>query len=114
APHVVVMLLGTNDLWGRQSAEAVLPQFQVLLDAIRADAPEAIVVVGTVLPLSAAACSDCQAQIDAVNAGLPAWAESASRPESPVTLVAVHEGFDADADTYDGAHPRSEEHTSEL
>src|SRR5690606_12995414 len=98
APHVVVMLLGTNDLWGRQSAEAVLPQFQVLLDAIRADAPAATVVVGTVLPLSAAACSDCQTQIDAVNAGLPAWAEAASRPESPVSLVAVHEGFDADAD----------------
>lgn len=105
APDVVVMLLGTNDLWGHQPAATVLPQFPVLLDAIRADAPGAAVVVGTVLPLAANACSDCQPQIDAVNAGLPAWAESASTAESPVTLVAVHEGFDADADTYDGAHP---------
>lgn len=105
APDVVVMLLGTNDLWGRQSAEAVLPQFQLLLDAIRADAPEAAVIVGTVLPLAENACTDCQPQIDAVNAGLPAWAESASTAASPVTLVAVHEGFDAEADTYDGAHP---------
>ena len=105
APDVVVMLLGTNDLWGGQHADAVLPQFQVLLDAIRADAPRAAVVVGTVLPLSESACSDCQEQIDAVNAGLPAWAAEATTPESPVTLVAVHEGFDTETDTYDGAHP---------
>lgn len=104
-PDVVVLLIGTNDLWGRQPASAVLPQFQVLLDAIRADAPRAAVVVGTVLPLSESACSGCQAQIDAVNAGLPAWAAEATTPESPVTLVAVHEGFDAERDTYDGAHP---------
>ena len=106
-PDVVVLLIGTNDLWGHQPAERVLPQFPVLLDAIRADAPRAAVVVGTVLPLSASACSDCQPEIDAVNAALPAWAREASTPESPVTLVAVHEGFDAEADTYDGAHPNA-------
>lgn len=105
APDLVVMLLGTNDLWGRQPADAVLPQFQVLLDAIRADAPRAAVVVGTVLPLGESACSGCQEQVDAVNAGLPGWAAEATTPESPVTLVAVHEGFDAETDTYDGAHP---------
>ena len=57
------------------------------------------------LPLGESACSGCQEQIDAVNAGLPTWAAEATTPQSPVTLVAVHEGFDAESDTYDGAHP---------
>ncbi|PKQ26981.1 MAG: hypothetical protein CVT64_00585 [Actinobacteria bacterium HGW-Actinobacteria-4] len=104
-PDVVAMLLGTNDFWSGANADAVLSQYTALLELMRRDNPDIVLVVGTVLPMSADQCSGCQAQIDALNAQLDQWAADASTAQSPVSIAVLHQGFDVDLHTYDGVHP---------
>jgi acyl-CoA thioesterase I len=103
-PQVIVMLLGTNDLFGGASADQILGEYSALLALYREHDPSISVVVGTPPPMTQEVCGCVEGQ-EALAAALPGWAIGASTSESPVTVADLSTGFDAATDTYDGVHP---------
>jgi hypothetical protein len=65
------------------------------------------IIVAQIIPMSAAACSTCPADIVEFNNALPGWAAGLTTAQSPITLVDQWTGFDAVADTVDGVHPNT-------
>jgi len=107
-PDVVIMHLGTNDMWGHYiSTETKLAAFTKLVGQMRTNNPNMKIIVAQIIPMSAAACSTCGADIVEFNNALPAWAGGLTTAQSPITLVDQWTGFDAVADTVDGVHPNT-------
>jgi len=106
-PQVIVMLLGTNDVWNHAPADAVIDQYQLLLDDFRQYDPAIVLVIGTLPPVSTERCSWCQPVIDELNPAIVEWAARVSTPESPVYAASLDVGFDVVADTREGVHPNA-------
>lgn len=104
-PEAVVMMLGTNDLMSGDDAARIMGQYEFMVDVIRRDMPEGPIVIAAPPPIAEDRCSGCQAIVDELEAGLPAWAEAKSTPESPVFVVVHSEEFSAATDMHDGIHP---------
>jgi len=105
-PDVILMHLGTNDMWGGYIPLAnKLAAFTKLVGQMRAQNPAVKIIVAQIIPMSAAACATCPADVAALNNALPAWAAGLTTAQSPITLADLWTGFDAVADTGDGVHP---------
>jgi lysophospholipase L1-like esterase len=105
-PDVILMHLGTNDMWGGYIPLATkLTAFTKLVGQMRAQNPAVKIVVAQIIPMSQAACATCPADVVALNNALPAWAAGLTTAQSPITLADLWTGFDAVADTGDGVHP---------
>ncbi len=104
-PDIIVMLLGTNDVWTGADVDEVITQYQVLLIQMREYDPEITLLIGTMLPMAKTRCPTCNATIDQLNPRILAWAEKVTTAKSPVTAVVLDAGFDSGTDTYDGVHP---------
>jgi lysophospholipase L1-like esterase len=107
-PDIVLVHLGTNDMWGHFISTATkLAAFTKLVGQMRASNPNMKIIVAQIIPMSAAACSTCPADIVEFNNALPAWASGLTTAQSPITLADQWTGFDAVADTVDGVHPNT-------
>jgi lysophospholipase L1-like esterase len=107
-PDIVLVHLGTNDMWGHFISTATkLAAFTKLVGQMRANNPNMKIIVAQIIPMSAAACSTCPADIVEFNNALPAWAAGLTTTQSPIVLVDHWSGFDAVADTVDGVHPNN-------
>ncbi|MBN2176497.1 MAG: hypothetical protein JW722_02440 [Demequinaceae bacterium] len=106
-PDVIVMLLGTNDVRAGSTTQEVLDQYTFLLGLFRDYVPDVTVVIGTLPPIGPSDCTDCQAILDELNPLIPGWAESASTPDSPVTVAVIHTDLDVTTDTVDDLHPNA-------
>ncbi|MFC5004998.1 cellulose binding domain-containing protein [Dactylosporangium cerinum] len=105
-PDVVLMHLGTNDMWGGYIPLATkLAAFTKLVGQMRANNPAVKVVVAQIIPMSAGACATCPADVVAFNAAIPGWAAGLTTAQSPVVVADLWTGFDAATDTGDGVHP---------
>ena len=105
-PDVVLMHLGTNDMWGGYIPLAdKLTAFTELVGQMRAQNPAMKIIVAKIIPMSAAACATCPADVAALDNALPAWAAGLTTTKSPIVLADLWTGFDAVADTVDGVHP---------
>jgi lysophospholipase L1-like esterase len=105
-PDVVLMHLGTNDMWGGYIPTATkLAAFTKLVGQMRASNPAVKVVVAQIIPMSAGACATCPADVVALNAAIPGWAAGLTTAQSPIVVADLWTGFDAIADTGDGVHP---------
>src|SRR3954452_19086451 len=105
-PDVVLMHLGTNDMWGGYIPLAdKLAAFTKLVGQMRAANPAMRIVVAQIIPISAAACATCPADVAALNAAIPGWAAALSTPASPIVVADLWTGYDAVADNVDGIHP---------
>ncbi|WP_433056603.1 cellulose binding domain-containing protein [Dactylosporangium sp. CS-033363] len=105
-PDVVLMHLGTNDMWGGYIPLATkLAAFTKLVGQMRAQNPSVRIVVAQIIPMSAAACATCPADVVALNSALPSWAAGLTTAQSPITLADLWTGFNATTDTGDGVHP---------
>lgn len=105
-PDVVLMHLGTNDVWSGVPTGNILAAYTTLVTQMREHNPAVRVLVAQLIPMdSARSCDACAAGVVALNEALPAWAASVTTPRSPVTVVDQWTGFDAAEDTYDGVHP---------
>ena len=51
-PHIVLLHAGTNDVYAHASAAAMAAQLDALLDRLERTAPQALIVVATILPLT--------------------------------------------------------------
>ena len=100
-PDIVLMHLGTNDIWQGQSLASTIAELDSIVQLIRMTNPAIIVVIAQIIPGN----SPQLASIPAYNALIPGLAALLSTPQSPVTVVDQYSGFDATTQTYDGVHP---------
>ncbi|WP_129843085.1 cellulose binding domain-containing protein [Streptomyces sp. RFCAC02] len=104
-PDIVLMMLGTNDVWSHLPPATILDAYSTLLAQMRAQNPDVRLVVAQIPPMNPAGCSDCAQGVVNLNAAIPGWAEENSTEASPITVVDQWTGFDTAADTTDGVHP---------
>jgi lysophospholipase L1-like esterase len=105
-PDVVVVHLGTNDMWGGFiPLENKITAFTKLIGQMRANNPNMKIVVAKIIPMSPTDCPTCAPDVVAFNNALPAWAAGLTTAQSPILLADVWTGFDVVADTFDRVHP---------
>jgi lysophospholipase L1-like esterase len=104
-PDVVLMHLGTNDVWNNLSPQQILGAYTTLVNQMRASNPAMRILVAQIIPMNPANCADCGNRVVAFNAAIPAWAGGLSTAQSPITVVDQWTGFSTSADTADGVHP---------
>ncbi|WP_285552822.1 cellulose binding domain-containing protein [Actinoplanes regularis] len=105
-PDVVLMHLGTNDMWGGYiPLQDKLNAFTKLIGQMRAQNSAMKIIVAQIIPMSAAACATCPADVVTLNNALPSWAAGLSTSQSPIVLADLWTGYDAVADNVDGVHP---------
>ncbi|WFE29074.1 cellulose binding domain-containing protein [Solwaraspora sp. WMMD791] len=103
-PDIVVMHLGTNDLWGGwQSMDVIMAAFTTLVGQMRANNPDMKILVAQIIPHHG--CATCPADTVTLNNRIVGWAAGLTTARSPVAVVDQWTGFDAATDTGDGVHP---------
>jgi Cellulose binding domain/GDSL-like Lipase/Acylhydrolase family len=101
-PDIVLMHLGTNDMWGNfRPIDSVIAAYSKLVDQMRANNPDMKILVAKIIPM---ACPECT-HVVALNNAIPAWAAAKTTSRSPITVVDQWTGFDTTTDTGDGVHP---------
>lgn len=106
-PDVVLMHLGTNDVWHGVATAAVIDAYGTLVEQMRASNPDMKILVAQIIPMNPPNCRACAGQVAALNAEIPAWAARHSTARSPIVVVDQWTGFDTAADTSDGVHPNA-------
>jgi lysophospholipase L1-like esterase len=111
-PDVVLMQYGTNDVWNHVATNTILDAYSFVLDAFRQQNPNVIFFVAQIPPLNPSGCADCEANVEALNAAMPAWAASQNTASSPVFVVDIWSSLapasgyvPKSTDTADGCHP---------
>jgi chitodextrinase len=105
-PDIVLMHLGTNDIWNNVPTATILAAYGTLIDQMRASNPSMKIVVAQIIPMTPSGCTGCPSGVAALNGAIPGWAAGKSTAQSPITVVDQFTGFDSVADTIgDGVHP---------
>jgi lysophospholipase L1-like esterase len=105
-PDVVLMHLGTNDMWGHYIATATkLAAFTKLVGQLRANNPTIKVLVAQIIPMTG--CDTCAADVVELDNAIPGWAAGLTTTQSPIVVVDQWTGFNAATDTGDGVHPNT-------
>jgi lysophospholipase L1-like esterase len=107
SPDIVLMHLGTNDVWNARSTSEILAAYSTLVDQMRAQNPNVQVIVAQILPMNPSNCPECSQRVVDLNAAIPAWANDKRTAQSPVTIVDQWAGFSTATDTVDGVHPNT-------
>jgi lysophospholipase L1-like esterase len=106
SPDIVLMHLGTNDMWGGTiSTDAILAAYSKLVDQMRASNPNMKIIVAQIIPMEPPSCIGCAQRVVALDNAIPSWAAGKTTARSPITVVDQWTGFDAATDTIDGVHP---------
>ncbi|MFS8097519.1 cellulase family glycosylhydrolase [Lentzea alba] len=106
-PDLVLMHLGTNDVWSNIPANTILSAYTTMLGQMRAVNPAVKLVVAQIIPMNPANCTACAQRVVDLNTAIPGWARANSTTASPITFVDQWTGFSTAADTTDGVHPNS-------
>lgn len=104
-PNIVLMHLGTNDVWNGQTPTQILASYTTLIGQMRANNPNMIVLVAQIIPMNPSNCTTCAQGVVNLDAAIPAWATSLSTAQSPIVVVDQWTGFNDATDTVDGVHP---------
>src|SRR5205823_4571176 len=74
-PDVVLMHLGTNDMWGGSiPVDTVLAAYTKLIGQMRAENPDMKIVVAQIIPMNPPGCATCAAEVVALDNAIPGWA----------------------------------------
>ncbi|WP_083608071.1 SGNH/GDSL hydrolase family protein [Teredinibacter haidensis] len=111
-PEVVLMHLGTNDVWNSVPTTQILSSFTALVEDMRDNNSSMKILVAQIIPMEPTEypCSSCYAAVEALNGALVEWAQGLSTATSPIGIVDVWTGFDVITDTSDGVHPNTAGH----
>jgi lysophospholipase L1-like esterase len=104
-PDIVLMHLGTNDVWSSLSTATILGAYTTMVGQMRASNPAMRIVVAQIIPMNPAGCTTCAQGVVNLDAAIPGWAASLSTTQSPITVVDQWTGFNDATDTGDGVHP---------
>jgi lysophospholipase L1-like esterase len=104
-PDIVLMHLGTNDVWSNLSTATILGAYTTLVGQMRASNPAMRIVVAQIIPMNPANCAACAQGVVNLDAAVPGWAAALSTAQSPISVVDQWTGFVDATDTADGVHP---------
>jgi lysophospholipase L1-like esterase len=105
-PDIIVMHLGTNDMWGGWiPLETKITAMTKLIGQMRAYKANIKLVAAQIIPMDASGCTTCMSDVLAFNSALATLASNLSTAQSPITIVDQWTGFDVVNDTYDRVHP---------
>lgn len=99
-PDIVLVHLGSNDVFQGQSIDGTIDELGRLLATLRRVEPRARVVLAQILPTDDAAVNE---RIRELNARIQTLAE-----DGTIAIVDQFTGFDAAVQTYDGVHPNAD------
>jgi lysophospholipase L1-like esterase len=102
-PDVVLLHLGSNDVFAGQSTSSTLGELGAIVERLRGANPRVTVLLAQLIPTSRGA----QTGIDQLNAGIPGLAAQLDASASRVIVVDQSAGFDPVTDTRDGIHPNA-------
>ena len=102
---IVLIHLGSNDAFKRQSNESTVMDLEKVIEILRADNPKVIVLLAKLIPTTRKPGDT--AAVESLNDAIPQVAEKLSTDDSPIILVDQFSGFDAASQTYDGVHPNA-------
>ena len=101
-PHIVLLMIGTNDIYA-SSGQAQMPQrLGALLDKIITAAPDALVVCAKITPLSNASWNDT---IKTYNDAIPGLVEMRASAGKHIVLGDMNTGFTSQMLSSDSVHP---------
>src|SRR5690242_13193433 len=104
-PDVVIMHLGTNDVWSNIAPATILDAYTTMVNQMRASNPNMKILVAQIIPMNPSNCTDCGQRVVNLNAAIPAWASAHTTAQSPIIVVDQWTGFNPATDTGDGVHP---------
>lgn len=112
-PEVVLMEIGTNDVWSNIAPATITSTFSFVVDQFRAQNPSVIFFVAQITPLNPSGCTNpsCESRVEGLNAQIPAWATGKNTAASPIYVVDVWSALDPatyvpnSTWTKDGCHP---------
>ncbi|CAO2648236.1 Nn.00g075030.m01.CDS01 [Neocucurbitaria sp. VM-36] len=104
-PDIVMMHLGTNDVWNNRSPAEITTAFSKLVDQMRASKSSMKILVAKIIPMNPPNCAECGVRVVALNGALDSWAAAKNSSSSPITVVDAWTGFDTASMTGDGVHP---------
>jgi lysophospholipase L1-like esterase len=96
-PHIVLVHAGTNDM--SQNANGADSRLGALMDELIAEAPEALIVVSSIIPLPFAAGA-----VDSFNATIPGMVEERANAGAHIIFADQFTGFPT-SELGDGVHP---------
>jgi lysophospholipase L1-like esterase len=102
---IALVHLGTNDAFYRQSNPQVAAELRAVINTLREDNPNAIILLAKVIPTSRSRAD--QQAVEKINEMIPSVVLQMNNSDSPVILVDHFSGFDANVETYDGVHPNA-------
>lgn len=101
-PDVVLVHLGSNDLFRPEEPAAVVQELRAVVETLRRVNPRVVILLAEIIPAGGG-----EAPMRAYNAGVRALAGE-SFGESRVKAVDLFTGFDPERHTYDGVHPNKD------
>lgn len=109
---IILMHLGTNDIWQNRTTSQILQAYSVLVNQARAVNPLVRVLVAQILPMQPTNCPGCNAKVQELNYYIPSWAQMVNTQPGanayrPVSVVNQYTGFNATRYTTDGVHPNA-------
>ncbi|KAH6684759.1 SGNH hydrolase-type esterase domain-containing protein [Halenospora varia] len=106
-PDIVMMELGTNDVWSSLPTADIIASFGVLVDQMRAQKSTMRILVAQITPMNPGGCSTCNLpqKVVNLNTAIAAWGPGKSTTASPITVVDCWTGFNTATDFTDGVHP---------
>ena len=109
-PDVVLMHLGTNDMFRNHDLDETVAELREVVRQIRAEAPQVTILMAKLIPAySQAAGEQAVNNINRLNQRIPLLVQELNSLQSPVILVDQNTGFDpaTGVDTWDGIHPNA-------
>jgi GDSL-like Lipase/Acylhydrolase family len=103
-PDVLLVHLGSNDVFQGQSVSSTLDELARIIDAVREERPDAAFLIAQIIPTTNASRNRALGEL---NAGISSLAAK-STERSKVRTVDQFTGFDPGRMTYDGVHPNAE------
>jgi lysophospholipase L1-like esterase len=100
-PNIIFMMIGTNDT-GNSTAAAMTDRLAALMDKIIVAAPDALLVVAKITPLSWAT-----AVINSYNGAIPGLVQTRALAGKHVMLADMNTGFASTMIGSDGIHPNN-------
>ena len=101
-PHIVLLMIGTNDIAQNDDLGAAPMRLGALIDKLVMNAPDALIVVAQVTPLGRSSNT-----VQTYNAAIPALVQERSAAGKHVILVDQFTGFPT-AELGDGVHPNQQ------
>jgi hypothetical protein len=102
-PHIILLMIGTNDLFARDTAN-MATRLEVLLDKIATNAPNALIVLAQITPLAST-----NSALTAYNAKIPQIIES--HAAKGAHIIGVDMSKLPTSQLSDGTHPNDQGYT---